>query len=80
MQKLTTRSADYADVMAAGYGFPQRDALAPLNHATATRLLAARRSFWLSAARGYLRYAEAGSFDALEDAREAFAQADLLAP
>ena len=80
MQKIITRPADYADVMAAGYDFPERDALAPLNHETATRLLAARRDFWISAALGYLRYAEEGSRDALEDALEAFAQADLLAP
>lgn len=74
------RIADYADEAAAGRAFPQVDRLVQYNHALAHDLLTARRSFWLDAAAGYLAIAEDGFADALQDARDAFTQAELYMP
>jgi hypothetical protein len=64
------RTADVADVLAAGRPFPVRDFRVKLNHATASAHLAAVRAFWLDAARGYGEQLEAGIADAAHDVRE----------
>lgn len=77
-----------ADVLAAGRDYPARDALAPLDHATASAHLRAIHGWWLDVAEGYCDLAanavKAEDFSAAEeiirDAQEAFAQASRYAP
>lgn len=71
---------DLADVLAAGRDYPVRDALQPLDDYSARALLLALRQWWLDAAEGYLRLAENGCRESLEDSRRALAVAGTFAP
>jgi hypothetical protein len=74
------RTADAADVLAAGREFPMRNALGPQNHAAAVRLFQARRAFWVAAAEGYQALVSAGCTDSEWDVQDALTQAALYAP
>jgi hypothetical protein len=73
------RTADLADVLAAGMPFPMRDALVRTTHASAVALFQARREFWLAAAREYASQVAAGCADAAHDVADALAQAERYA-
>lgn len=79
-ETITKTTPDAADIAAAGRPYPVRDALAPVTPHSARAHLLELRAWWLDAAEGFLRYAQAGTKDAVWDAKLALAAADHYAP
>lgn len=85
METETLTQPDAASELAAGRPYPMRNALEPMGHTAAVRLLQDRRAWWLDVADYYVRMAgEAADRETVQeylyDAREALAESRKYAP